>query len=904
MSEELIKSVQEMLNEEKWTRETISSYTKNNFIELGSKIEAAVNENCISEVKGFCDEYLKHTRNSIIALYISGMLGLKEKSLDNSAITELVTIFIDNKKTPVVEYLCEKILDEDETNKFALRTLADCYKETNNEQIWEIYAAIVRLDLEEAEIAKLLAEHYKELGDTETSVEYYKKALMRFVARKENSHIKEVWSELIKLIPEEIDFFYLVQRKIAKTISEDKSASLMQELYDYYKDSANWDTSIDILKLLLKIDERDQWARKEIVECYRNKYENHSQFEECLMTSSLASGPRNVFEAIADFEKHIAFDKDNYVWHRSWGVGRIKNVTNDSIEIDFGKKHGIKEMSLKMAIDALQPLSKNHIWVLKATKSKEKLVERIKENPKWALKIIIRSFDNNCDFKRIKAELVPNTKDDRFNLLSASEWTNWSNKARKILDEDPIFGVNPNDISMYTVRERKISTEEKLANEFKAQKNFFPRIDILMKFAKSADIESELFTDMFNYFTGYLRAFSSVNEQTIASYLVVRKISTEYPHLAQEMPFSFAQLFEKVENPQEMYLLLKDTANTTLKEDYLSCIKRYIPNWSQVYIKLFPTVLKQKLIDDLYEAGYKEDLKKLAIQAFENYKDYREAVVYFFENSQDTDWFKDASISYEKQIITMVHIIDLTYREIENHCNTTENRKINKQIQTLLFKNDTVLDYILSNDLDTITRIYTLIEDVKDLDPVIKMKMRNRILEKHPDYKFYGSEEKTVAVKGLVVTQKKYIEKKERLEQINSVELPAVAKEIGEAVEKGDLKENAEFIAAKEAQKKLNIELGKLQDEIAKATIFDPTTITTSRVSFGTVVTMKNNLTGENETYTILGPWESNPENNIISYMSPFGNAILNAKEGAELNFEINEQKRSFKVVKIQPAQF
>ena len=109
MSEELIKSVQEMLNEEKWTRETISSYTKNNFIELGSKIEAAVNENCISEVKGFCDEYLKHTRNSIIALYISGMLGLKEKSLDNSAITELVTIFIDNKKTPVVEYLCEKI---------------------------------------------------------------------------------------------------------------------------------------------------------------------------------------------------------------------------------------------------------------------------------------------------------------------------------------------------------------------------------------------------------------------------------------------------------------------------------------------------------------------------------------------------------------------------------------------------------------------------------------------------------------------------------------------------------------------------------------------------------------------------------------------------------------------------
>ena len=60
MSEELIKSVQEMLNEEKWTRVTIANYTKSNFIELGAKIEAAKNENCIDEVKAICDEYLVH----------------------------------------------------------------------------------------------------------------------------------------------------------------------------------------------------------------------------------------------------------------------------------------------------------------------------------------------------------------------------------------------------------------------------------------------------------------------------------------------------------------------------------------------------------------------------------------------------------------------------------------------------------------------------------------------------------------------------------------------------------------------------------------------------------------------------------------------------------------------------
>ena len=322
------------------------------------------------------------------------------------------------------------------------------------------------------------------------------------------------------------------------------------------------------------------------------------------------------------------------------------------------------------------------------------------------------------------------------------------------------------------------------------------------------------------------------------------------------------------------------------------------------YIKLFPTVLKQKLIDALVEGGYEEDVKKLVVHSFENYKDYREAVIFFFKESQDEDWFKALNISLEKQIITLIHIDDLTYREIEGHCNTTENKKIQKQIETIIFKDDEIQKFILESGIETTTRIFTLIEDVKGIDPAEKNKMRNKILERYPDFKLPTIKEEAATMHGLIVTKKKYIEKKERIEKINSVELPAIAKEIGEAVEKGDLKENAEFIAAKEAQKKLNGELGKLQDEIAKATIFDPSAITTVRVSFGTVVTLHNNISNSEEKYTILGPWESDPDNNIISYMSPFGSKLQGAKEGEELNFKINDQDRSYKVLKIATAKF
>ena len=894
MSEELVKSVQDMLNEEKWTRAAISNYSKNHFIELANIVTDAQKNNCIDEIKAICDEHLAHTRNSIIALYLSGMLGLKKRTLDNSALVTLINIFIDNKKMNIVTYLCESILAEDESNKFALHTLADCYRDEGNEKVWDIYETIVRLDYEEADIAKLLAEKAEADGNMEDAVDYYKKALTRYVNKKQVNQVKEMWSKLVSLIPDEIDYFYMVQRKVAKNISDEKSSSMMQELYNYYKDNKKWDTAIDILKLILSIDEKDSWARKEITDCFRGKYAGHSQLDDYIKVSNLTQGWRNVFEAIADFEKHIAFDAKNFVFHRSWGVGVIRKVEGEKITINFGKKNGVHDMTLKMAVNALQPLAKDHIWVLKATKNKDELVKMVKDDKLGTLKCIIKSFDNCCDFKRIKAELVPA-------ILSPSEWTGWSTSARKLLDSDSTFGVSPDDISMYTVRDRAISQEEKLSNEFKAQKNFFSKIDILMKFAET-DTESDLFCDMFAYFTNYLKSTSSVTEQTLASYLVVRRIVQQYPHLNPGIDLNiFAQMYGDIDNPSEIYLALKDTKNTSLRKDFLSCIKM-LPDWADIYIQLFPTVLQQDMLTTLISSGNVDKVKKLAVNAFDKYRDYREAAVYFFKECRDEDWFKETGISFEKQMIVLIHIMDLSYREIANHCDTTENRKIIRQIQVLLFKDDTLLKYILEHNEDTITKLYTLVDDIHDLDPTIKMNMRNRILEKHPDFKFHGTEEKAVTPKGLIVTSKMYDIKKAQLDQILKVEIPQNSKEIGDALALGDLRENAEYKAAKEKQHQLNVTAARLTDEIGRAQIFDPTTVTTARVSFGTTVTMLNLIDNKTEEYTILGPWESDPDNNIISYMSPLGNAILNSKTGDKLDFEINEIKRSYEVKAINIA--
>ncbi|MFA6508818.1 MAG: transcription elongation factor GreA, partial [Treponemataceae bacterium] len=761
MPETLVKNVQEMLNEEKWTRATLSNYSIAQFKELDTVLKNARELRALDELKKVCDEHLQHTKNSIIGLYLSGMVALSRQLIDDSALVNLITIFVDNHKWNIVKYLCERILDYGES-KYALRMLAECFHNENDEaSVFGIWERLVKVDYEEADIAKALAEHYEKNGDVENAIDFYKKALHRYVNKRLFSNVREIWTKLLAFCPDEIDFFLHVQKKVAKNISDDKAALLLQELYSIYRKREEIEVSLSILKIVLLYDERDSWARKEIVECFRAKYAGHSQLEEYVRLSNLTQGWRNVHEAISDFEKHIAFDDGNFVFHRTWGVGRISAVKGDDITIDFAKKRD-HSMSLKMAVNALQTLSKAHIWVLKATWKKDKLREKIKGDPSWALKTIIKSFDNSCDIKHVKAELVPG-------ILTPSEWTTWSSKAREMLKTDPSFGVNPENIDLFVVRDRPISVEEKLFNEFKAEKNFFDRVQTLRAFAKNAEPDSEYFGEMFNYFIGYLKSYSSVNENVVASYLLVKDFVGKYPYLNAGLTFNFPELFEEIDDVVAVFNMLKDSE---LKKDFLLHIKMFVPAWTDIYLHLFPYALLPAIIESLEREGYEDKIVSMTLNCFDNPREYRESIVWIFKNLRSSTWFEKTKIPYEKQLITLVHVLDITYREIENHRETTENRKINKQVQTVLFKEGVLDSFISEADVDTITRIYTLVDDVKDLDPAIKMRMRNSILDKHPTFKFFGVEEKSVVSRGLMVTARKYEEKQKTLQTIMEVEVP------------------------------------------------------------------------------------------------------------------------------------
>ena len=149
------------------------------------------------------------------------------------------------------------------------------------------------------------------------------------------------------------------------------------------------------------------------------------------------------------------------------------------------------------------------------------------------------------------------------------------------------------------------------------------------------------------------------------------------------------------------------------------------------------------------------------------------------------------------------------------------------------------------------------------------------------------------------VTKDTFEQMQAELQRMKGVDRPAASKAIGEAREKGDLKENAEYDAAKEAQGLLEAKIKQLESIIATARIVDESTIDTSKVSVLTTVTLTNLTTKKQVTYRIVSEKEANLKEQKISAASPIGSGLLGKTVGEVAEIKVPAGIIKFKVEKI-----
>jgi transcription elongation factor GreA len=138
------------------------------------------------------------------------------------------------------------------------------------------------------------------------------------------------------------------------------------------------------------------------------------------------------------------------------------------------------------------------------------------------------------------------------------------------------------------------------------------------------------------------------------------------------------------------------------------------------------------------------------------------------------------------------------------------------------------------------------------------------------------------------------------VKDLKEVKRPRCVKDIEEALEHGDLKENAEYHAAKEMQKNIDNRLAELAEVLGNAQIVDPSELEHAKVSFGSTVVMTDLGTDEEVTYTIVGGCESNPDMGLISFGSPLAKQLLGCEEGDEIKVKLPNGQKEFAIEEVK----
>ncbi len=149
------------------------------------------------------------------------------------------------------------------------------------------------------------------------------------------------------------------------------------------------------------------------------------------------------------------------------------------------------------------------------------------------------------------------------------------------------------------------------------------------------------------------------------------------------------------------------------------------------------------------------------------------------------------------------------------------------------------------------------------------------------------------------VTKEGFETLKKELENLKKVERPQNIKAIEEARAHGDLSENAEYAAAKDRQGFIEGRINDLEFKLANIDIIETDKLPKDRAVFGSKVVLENIETGEDVSYQLVGPDESDIENGRISVSSPLGRAIIGRKPGDELSLQVPGGRRTYELVEI-----
>ncbi len=574
--------------------------------------------------------------------------------------------------------------------------------------------------------------------------------------------------------------------------------------------------------------------------------------------------------AISNYELLTHMKKGNFVFHSGgWGVGEIIDISflREQLSIEFDYVGGKKDLSFENAFKTLIPIPDDHFLALRFGNPDE-LEERAKKNPVETIHILLRDLGplTAAEIKEELCELV----------IPLEEWARWWQTARTKVKKDTMIET-PEDIRKhFKLRESEVPHEDRLQKALEKKPDVSNLIQIVYTFLRDfpQTIKNEEFRKDLEE---KLKEALSTGELTDAQELQLHFFMEDLNEGKEYSPTR--ELITRFTSPEDV---VNEIEIVAFKKRALFDIRKLREDWTVFFLNLLLKIdqnpLRDYILTELLKFKKEEEIIKKLDELLTFPSRYPQVLLWYFQKLMKDDKLPLSDQKGKNRFFESLLIL-LSLLE-----QSSGNRDLIKKTLTFLttgrynnvrkvFQNsskETVQEFLLLS-----TKCQSLTEhDIKIFHSLAEV-VHPSLAKMGKKYTNDSQEDEIV----IWTTLEGYNKIKSRIHEISTVETVDNAKEIEEARALGDLRENAEFKAAKERRERLQSELRTLSREFNQARILTKDDVDTNQVSVGVVVDFHDDE-GKKISYTLLGPWEADPEKYILSFQSKLAQSLMGHKKG------------------------
>ena len=580
-----------------------------------------------------------------------------------------------------------------------------------------------------------------------------------------------------------------------------------------------------------------------------------------------------------------------YCLHKSWGFGKVAewNLLLNQILIDFqGKK--AHPMQLTYAADNLDVIAPTHFLARKAT-DLASIKNLLKKEPASVVRNILESLGGAATQTQISQLMVGD-------LFNEAEWKRWWTSTTKALKKEGFFHIPSKKTEPIQLRAQKVSRADELIaffNQARQPKEQTAALDQIIKFHSEFDNPATQLQPLIDA----IEDAASRNQRFNAAFsfeLVIARddLLERCPDLKSSNPELTLNRLIAEEEPRLVTILPK--LPSSKEKRVLHAFPAALgPQWSTRALQLMQANHARgvgQIPRVFVETGQQDELRTHLQRGIREHSVTSEALTWLCKERDNADW---------NGLITpdlLGAILSALERDQHN-----ENSRGSKLRDLLLDDRELLPDMFAGVESSVARDGMRRLMLTPVFDELTKRSLLARIIKLFPELEsVITGEQKEEKTESLVVSWSSLDKRKAEFEELVNKKIPENSKEIGVARSYGDLRENFEFKAAKEMQAVLMRRKQELEAMLhrARGTNFENPDLT--QASIGTVVTVRRDDSGREETYTLLGAWDSDPDQGIISYQTAIGQALLGRKVGDSVSLNDGQSDEQFTIVSILPA--